>query len=174
MNRFFLLTTLLLVVLGGISQGDQVGIVIYKKERKLELWKDRAVLKTYKIALGFQPLGKKLKSGDGKTPEGKYYVCVKNPKSKYYLSLGISYPSPSDAQVGLESKLITAEDHSKIVSAHQKGATPPWDTKLGGEIFIHGNGASSDWTLGCVALEDAEMKDLYGRVSVGTVVEIKK
>ena len=74
----------------------------------------------------------------------------------------------------LYSPIITKDEYSRIVSAHQKGVTPPWNTKLGGEIFIHGRGSSSDWTWGCVALDDSEMKELFQIVEVGTVVEIKK
>jgi len=165
---------LILAVLGCTVKADQLRIVIYKEKRMLELWRADAIIKTYKVGLGFAPVGKKLKSGDGKTPEGSYYVCVKNPNSKFYLSLGISYPSPSDAQTGLDSKLITKDEYSRIVSAQRKGVTPPWNTKLGGEIFIHGRGSSSDWTWGCVALDDSEMKELFQIVEVGTVVEIKK
>lgn len=165
---------MILVALGCTAKADQLRIVVYKENRALELWKADALIKTYKVGLGFSPVGKKLKLGDGKTPEGSYYVCVKNPNSKFYLSLGISYPSPSDAKAGLDSKLITKDEYLRIVSAHKKGVTPPWNTKLGGEIFIHGRGSSSDWTWGCVALDDPEMKELFQIVEMGTVVEIKK
>lgn len=172
MSRLF--SILLLIAAACMAKAEPLDIVIYKESRRLELRQGDTLLKTYKVGLGFSPVGHKVKSGDGKTPEGMYYVCVKNPKSKFYLSLGISYPSPADAQVARDSGLITPDDYSRIVSAHQKGVTPPWNTKLGGEIFIHGNGSSSDWTWGCVALEDSEMKELFQRVEVGTRVEIKK
>lgn len=156
------------------SGAEPLRIVVHKEARRLELRQGETVIKSYKVGLGFAPTGHKVKQGDGKTPEGTYSICVKNPQSRFYLSLGINYPSPADATAGLEAKLITAGDHARIVAAHKKGATPPWDTTLGGEIFIHGNGSVSDWTRGCVALDDAEMKDLYSRVEVGTVVEILK
>jgi len=156
------------------SCAEPLRIVVYKEARRLELRQGEAVLKSYRVGLGFAPTGHKVKQGDGKTPEGGYSICVKNPKSRFFLSLGINYPSPADAKAGLESKLITAGEYARIVAAHNKGIAPPWDTKLGGEIFIHGNGSSTDWTWGCVALDDAEMKDLYQRVEVGTAVEIRK
>ncbi len=114
-----------------------------------------------------------MREGDGRTPEGTYYVCVKNPKSRFHLSLGISYPTPADAARGLRDRLITPAQHDAIVAAHRKRTTPPWNTALGGEIFIHGCGSSSDWTLGCVALDDDAMTELFDLVPIGTKIEIR-
>lgn len=148
-------------------------IVVYKSERKLEFYSDKTLLRTYRVGLGFSPVADKVREGDGATPEGEFYVFVKNNKSAYYLSLGVSYPNVEDAQRGLRDSLITKRQHDAIVAAHRKKIAPPQYTKLGGLIYIHGNGAKSDWTWGCVALEDAEMKELYDAVSIGTPVTIK-
>ena len=174
--RKFLFCSALLIAacVPAFAQPDALRIVVHKAARTLELHQGDVVVKTYKTGLGFSPVGPKQKRGDGKTPEGNYFICVKNPQSRFYLSLGISYPSPADAAVALTSKTITRADHDRIVSAHARKTTPPWNTPLGGEIFIHGNGSSSDWTLGCIALTDADMKDLYARIAVGTAIEIKK
>jgi murein L,D-transpeptidase YafK len=148
-------------------------LVIKKSERKLYLYNDQQkLLKTYKIALGFNPIGTKIKQGDGATPEGEYYLTHKNPKSNYYLSLGISYPNVKDAQSGLQRKLISPAQHDAIVAAIQTQAKPPQNTKLGGDIFIHGGGNSSDWTLGCVALENKDIKELFDLLPVKTPVKI--
>ena len=172
LRHFFVLLTFAALA-GGVNAGP-LTIVVHKEARKLELHQDGQVIKTYRVGLGFAPVGHKQQSGDGKTPEGHYTICVKNPQSRYYLSLGIDYPAPADADRGLAAGLITKEESARIHTAHKKGVTPPWNTRLGGEIFIHGKGASSDWTLGCVALDDAEMKDLFDRVPAGTAVEIRK
>ena len=148
-------------------------IVVYKKERKLELYSDQTLLRTYRIGLGFSPVADKQREGDGATPEGDFYVWVKNNKSAYYLSLGISYPNAEDAARGLRDALITKAQHDSIVEATRKKVGPPQYTKLGGLIYIHGHGAKSDWTLGCVALENADIKELYDAVRVGTPVTIK-
>jgi murein L,D-transpeptidase YafK len=148
-------------------------IVVYKSERKLEFYSDKTLLKTYRIGLGFSPVADKVREGDGATPEGDFYVFVKNNKSAYYLSLGVSYPNVEDAQRGLRDGLITKAQHDAIVEAHRKKIAPPQYTKLGGLIYIHGNGAKSDWTWGCVALENEDMKELFDAVSVGTPVTIK-
>ena len=148
-------------------------IVVYKKERKLEFYSDQTLLRTYRIGLGFSPVADKQREGDGATPEGDFYVFVKNNKSAYYLSLGISYPNAEDAARGLRDGLITRAQHDSIVEAIRKKAAPPQYTKLGGLIYIHGHGAKSDWTLGCVALENEDIKELYDAVSVGTPVTIK-
>jgi len=147
-------------------------IVVYKAHRKLEFYSDQKLLKTYRAGLGFSPVLDKKREGDGATPEGEFYVFVKNNKSAYYLSLGVSYPNVEDAERGLRDKLITKRQYNAIVEAIRKKVGPPQYTKLGGLIYIHGNGASSDWTWGCVALENADMKELFDSVEVGTPVTI--
>ena len=148
-------------------------IVVYKKDRKLEFYSNQTLLRTYRVGLGFSPVADKQREGDGATPEGDFYVFVKNNKSAYYLSLGISYPNDEDAARGLRDGLITKTQHDSIVNAIRKKVAPPQYTKLGGLIYIHGHGAKSDWTWGCVALENADMKELYDAVSIGTPVTIK-
>jgi murein L,D-transpeptidase YafK len=148
-------------------------IIVYKKARKLELYSGKSLVRTYRVGLGFNPVADKQREGDGATPEGEFYVFVKNNRSAYYLSLGVSYPNVEDADRGLRDGLITKAEHASIVEAIKKKKAPPQYTKLGGLIYIHGNGAGSDWTLGCVALENNEMKELYDAVTVGTPVTIK-
>jgi murein L,D-transpeptidase YafK len=173
-----LVTALTLVCVIGVNLWlqtpiNQPRIVVYKKARKLELYSGKTLVRTYRVGLGFNPVADKQREGDGATPEGEFYVFVKNSKSAYYLSLGISYPNVEDADRGLRDGLITKTQHAAILEAIGKKKAPPQYTKLGGLIYIHGNGASSDWTLGCVALENKEMKELYDAVSVGTPVTIK-
>ncbi len=149
-------------------------LVVKKSERKLYLYNDnRKLLKTYKIALGFAPVGTKQKQGDGATPEGEYYLTHKNPQSHYYLSLGVSYPNRNDAASGLQRKLISQAQHDAIVTAINAQAKPPQNTKLGGDIFIHGGGNSRDWTLGCIALENQDIKELFDLLSVKTPMKIE-
>ena len=148
-------------------------IVVYKKERKLELYSDKTLVRSYRVGLGFNPIADKQREGDGATPEGDFYVFVKNDKSSYYLSLGVSYPNVEDAERGLRDGLITKKQHDAIVDAQRRKVAPPQYTNLGGLIYIHGNGAKSDWTLGCVALENEDMKELFDSVAVGTPITIK-
>jgi murein L,D-transpeptidase YafK len=149
-------------------------IVVKKAERKLSLYNDKGkLLKTYKIALGPNPIGTKLKQGDGATPEGDYYLTHKNPKSNYYLSLGVSYPNSKDASSGLQRKLISQTQHDAIVAAIKAQAKPLQNTKLGGDIFIHGGGNSSDWTLGCIALTNHDIKELFDLLPVKTPLKIE-
>lgn len=151
---------------------ENARLVVKKGERKLELYDGDSLLKTYKIALGFAPEGDKETEGDGKTPLGDFYVFTKNPNSKFYLSLGLSYPSADDAARGLRDNLITQEEHDAIIAAISEKRMPPQKTRLGGEIYIHGSGASRDWTWGCVALEDEEMKEIFDAVPFGASVSI--
>jgi hypothetical protein len=109
-------------------------IVVYKSERKLELYSDQELLRTYKVGLGFNPVVDKVREGDGATPEGEFYVFVKNNRSAYYLSLGISYPNVEDAERGLRDNLITRTEYDAIMDAIKKKKAPPvhkaWRTYL--------------------------------------------
>src|ERR671913_187536 len=113
-------------------QVEKPRIVVYKSERKLEFYSDQTLLRTYKIGLGFSPVADKQREGDGATPEGDFYVFVKNSKSAYYLSLGISYPNAEDAARGLHDGLITKAQHDSIVEAIRQKVAPLQYTKLGG------------------------------------------
>jgi len=131
-------------------------VVIWKRKRVLALYNRNNLIKAYRIRLGFNPKGQKQKEGDGRTPEGKYFITHKNPYSKFYLSLGISYPNKADK-----------------VRASGKGNNP------GSDIYIHGLGAKNiifhylfDWTNGCIAVTNKEMREIYKKVDPGTVVYI--
>lgn len=147
-------------------------IVIKKEKRQLELFDGEKLVKTYKIALGFAPAGDKEREGDGKTPEGEFYIFTKNDQSKFYLSLGISYPNIEAATRGLKEKIISQSEYDAIVKAVKEKRMPPQNTKLGGEIYIHGGGTGKDWTWGCAALENKDIKELFDAVPVGTTVSI--
>jgi murein L,D-transpeptidase YafK len=149
-------------------------IVVSKSARQLSLYSDGRVVRTYKIALGTNPVDDKVRQGDRSTPEGDFYVCVKNARSSFYLSLGLSYPNAEDAERGLRDKLITRAQRDAIVRAIQNKRRPPWDTALGGEIFIHGGGTDSDWTWGCVALANPDIKELFDAIPMGTSVRIER
>ena len=135
-------------------------VLIEKKERRLTLLSKGEVVKTYKIALGGNPIGPKERQGDNKTPEGTYIIDSRNKDSDYHLSLRISYPNEND-----------------IKRAKELGVSP------GGDIMIHGikNGlmwggaylAEVDWTKGCIAVTDEEMEEIYKFVPNGTIVEIR-
>jgi murein L,D-transpeptidase YafK len=148
-------------------------IVVTKSKRRLELYSDGAVVRTYKVGLGLNPVPDKVRQGDRATPEGEFYIFTKNNQSAFYLSLGVSYPNVEDAERGLRDKLISRAQHDAIVRAIKRKATPPQNTALGGDIYIHGNGASSDWTWGCVALENEDIRELFDAVPVGTPVTIR-
>lgn len=149
-----------------------IHILIKKSARILQIFDGEKLIKIYKIALGFAPVGDKEIEGDGKTPEGEFYIFTKNPNSKFYLSLGVSYPNAEDARRGLQENLISKEENEAIINAVSEKQMPPQKTKLGGEIYIHGGGRNSDWTKGCIALEDEEIKEIFDMISVKTPVKI--
>jgi len=147
-------------------------IIIRKKQRLLEVYDGGTLVKTFSIALGSAPDGDKEVEGDGRTPEGEFYVFTKNSESKFHLSLGVSYPSKEDAERGFAAGLIGETDHDEIVMAIVKGNMPPQKTALGGEIYIHGGDIERDWTEGCVAMRNEEIEDLFDVIPVGTRVTI--
>jgi murein L,D-transpeptidase YafK len=162
---------LLLCILGGCSQFYLMrtyglsssytsppisSIVVSKEARRLYLFSGREMIKAYRIRLGFNPLGDKKISGDGKTPEGKYYIDRKNPKSQFFLSLGISYPNKGDL-------------------AEAKSLGKP----AGGDIFLHGEDKkfhffNRDWTAGCIALRNKDIREIYSVVEIGTPIFIRR
>ena len=148
-------------------------ILITKKDRKLDLFDGEDLIKTFKISLGFTPIGDKEIEGDGKTPEGEFYIYTKNSKSRFYLSLGISYPGVEDAERGLRAGLIGQIEHDDIVQAVRQRKMPPQKTQLGGEIYLHGGGTGKDWTYGCAALADEDIRQLFNAIPVGTPVVIR-
>lgn len=149
-------------------------IKVYKELRTLELYSKDTKLKTYKIGLGSVAEGDKNIEGDLKTPEGQYYICTKNNKSRFTLFLGLSYPNIDDAKRGLDNGIIDESTFSKIKKQIEDVKQPLWNTPLGGAVGIHGGGNNSDWTLGCIALSDEDIKEIYRVVKIGTVVYIYK
>lgn len=135
-------------------------VLIEKEKRRLTLISEGEAIKTYKIALGGDPVGPKERRGDNKTPEGIYFITSRNRDSEYHLSLRISYPNEKDAK-----------------HARELGVSP------GGDIMIHGikNGlswvggfhAQIDWTEGCIAVTNKEMEEIARLVPDGTPVEIR-
>lgn len=147
--------------------------MVIKSKRLLQLYSHGKLVRTYRIGLGLNPVDDKNRQGDHATPEGDFYIFTRNHKSAYYLSLGVSYPNIEDGERGLRDGLITRAQHDAIVKAIKRKTTPPQHTALGGDIYIHGNGASSDWTWGCVALENEDMRELFDAARVGMPVTIK-
>ena len=148
-------------------------IVVKKAQRQLLLFSAGKLVRTYRIGLGLSPSGDKVRAGDRRTPEGDFYIFTRNDKSAFYLSLGLSYPNNAHAERGLRAGLITRAQYDAITRALRARKTPPQNTHLGGDIYIHGHGAQSDWTWGCVALENEDIRELFDAVSVGTPVTIE-
>jgi len=155
-----------------LNEMEEIRVEIHKKERTLRVYNGKSLIKTFAIALGFAPDGGKQVEGDGRTPEGGFYVFTKNPESKFHLSLGLSYPSVDDAERGVKENLISNGESDSIKKAISEKRKPLQYTKLGGEIYIHGGGVESDWTDGCIALKNEEIAELFELIPVGAVVEI--
>ena len=132
-------------------------VVVNKGERRMYLLHGKTVLKSYDVGLGNVPQGHKQFEGDGKTPEGIYYIDRFNPRSRYHLSVGVSYPNVQDAAL-----------------AQALGREP------GGDIFIHGRGpegnrfaqSNRDWTAGCIAVKDEEIEEVYAMLRPGIPIVI--
>jgi murein L,D-transpeptidase YafK len=154
-------------------------LVIEKAARTLHLYVGTTLDRSYPVALGRNWSADKAMEGDEATPLGEFYICSKNPRSKFFLSLCLSYPNAEDAARGLAAGLISADEHADILAALREKRLPPQHTRLGGEIYIHGQdpaarlGAPKDWTRGCIALANGAMQHLYERIALGTPVLIR-
>lgn len=145
-------------MVGEPQQADRVEVS--KAARRLELWRGSRLLAAYRVALGFAPAGHKEREGDGRTPEGEYTINARNPKSSFHLSLRVSYPD--------------ANDKARAASL----GVPP-----GGDIYIHGkpNGwrkyvvghPRRDWTTGCIAVTDRQIREIWSLVPTGARVVIR-
>ena len=146
------------VGIGDVLAADS--IVVRKAKHTLTLYMAGLPVRTYKIALGSQPTGDKLRVGDGRTPEGLFRIDFKNAQSKYHMALHISYP-----------------DAVHIQRASALGVSP------GGDIMIHGlppayasmgaAHAQYNWTEGCIAVTDKEIEEIYRAVPTGAPIDIE-
>ncbi len=160
----------------GAGSQDELTIHVRKTRHEMRLQEGDRVLRTFQIALGKQPTAGKVLRGDGRTPEGRYYVCEKRPRSRFRRFLGISYPNVDDAEKAYAERLISADEWADIFFANLRQTVPPWSTALGGRVGIHGYGGREelpvDWTQGCIAVSDADIDYLYDVVPLGTPVVI--
>ncbi len=134
-------------------------IVVIKQKREMFLFQHHHLLKTYRIALGEQPIGAKHFKGDMCTPEGLYSINGKNPNSHYHKCLAVAYPSQADRNY-----------------AHRFGKDPGGDIKIhglpNGQGYIGDAHTLKDWTWGCIAIIDTEIDELYSHVAIGTRINI--
>lgn len=135
-------------------------IVVKKGKRRLHLYRDCQLFKTFPVDLGENPEGPKLHQGDNRTPEGLYRVIEKKDrgKTKYYLALLLDYPN--------------LRDRSRYESALKSGKVPN-GSGIGNLIEIHGEGRGEDWTQGCIAVPNQHMDNLFSHVPLGTPVWIE-
>jgi murein L,D-transpeptidase YafK len=162
-------------------------IVILKEQQLLQFYLNGNQIKSYRVCLGGNPLGPKRVMGDQKTPEGDYVICYKSESSRFHRFLGISYPTADDAQASFDNGLISLNEFHSLVNTIRGEQAPPWDSKLGGWVGIHGYPTNEyhrrwislmypkphNWTDGCVAMWNFEIDELYSRVPVGTPVSIR-
>ena len=150
-----------------------MNILIDKEKRELTLCSDEGTeLLRCPVGLG-RAEGPKRRSGDLRTPEGDYYVCLKKENGKYGPSLGLSYPAVRDAERGVAEGIISEKLLPLFRRAEQSRTRPPWGTALGGEIYIHAGGSAENWTAGCIALEPEAMDVLFSLSDMGTPVIIR-
>jgi murein L,D-transpeptidase YafK len=157
----------------------QPRIVVEKAAGQLHIYDGAALIRTYACIAG-RGQGNKTVEGDRRTPEGQFQIVYKNPNSKFHLSLGLNYPNSADIQRGLEAGLITQAEYDRIARhlTNRDWSDPAvqkevWYTALGGEIFIHGERNDRTGTLGCVAVDNHDIEEIFAAVPVGTPVEIK-
>jgi murein L,D-transpeptidase YafK len=146
-------------------------LVITKHVRSLTVFDGEEEVLRIPVVTGKNPADKQ-REGDLATPEGEFYICYKNPESKYHRFLGLSYPNLEDAERGLHDKLISSSEYQQIRDAIAKKECPPWKTALGGEVGLHGPCPNVTWTHGCVAMNIDQIERLYELLEIGDEVTI--
>lgn len=136
-------------------------IVVYKSKREMQVFDGDVLLKTYPISLGFNPVGHKQFEGDGKTPEGIYYINERNANSGYYKNLGISYPNQADI------------DYAKSQGKSAGGLIKIHGVKNGMWQIVGDKHLLKDWTHGCIAVSDHHMEELFSLVKDGALIDIR-
>ena len=152
-------------------------IIVAKGSRRVFLFQHGKLLRLnespacWRAGLGPEPSGHKLVEGAGKTPEGWYRTSDK-PWSQWYAAIAIHYPNAADASAALDAGRITAATQSAVQSAIGSDKKPPQTTAMGGEILIHGGGSSTDWTLGCIAMENKDIDTLREALPENMVTDV--
>ena len=146
-------------------------LTLAKSTRTLTAWSGDTALKRYRVGLG-DPDGDKERQGDRRTPEGELTIVTRNTKSQFHKFLGLSYPNAEDARRGVKAGLISEATAKSILAADAQGRVPPWSSALGGAVGIHGGGGDVDWTLGCVAVTNDEIDELFEVVRIGTRLSV--
>lgn len=161
-----------------------LNLVVDKASYTLAVRSGDDVLKVYPISLGPAPKGPKELEGDGRTPEGAYYVCQKASEESLhdkYLGtrwLRLSYPGPHDARKGFKARRISEAEYRAILAAYRQKKIPPQNTALGGGIGIHGGAfdksgqMARNWTGGCIGMYNEDIEEFYDLVDIGTPVYI--
>ena len=148
-----------LVFAGTLSADGAADMVwVRKSDRILHLLKDYKIITSYPIALGKQPIGHKVAAGDSRTPEGLYWIDWRNPDSKFYLSLHITYPNANDLRRAVARSLDAG--NSIMIHGRPDNATNAWSE------------AGTDWTDGCIALSNRNMQTIWHLVADGTPILI--
>ncbi len=161
----------------------QLRVVIWKSQYTLTLYKGDQPVKTYRAVFGKGYLdGDKRKQGDKRTPEGDFYICTMNHSKRFYKFLGLSYPGLKHAEYGINAGMISPSEYEMIKKAIHEQQQPPWDTRLGGAVGIHGRMlrdavpnkmfVTMNWTDGCIALDNADVDEIFSVVTLGTPVTI--
>lgn len=156
---------------------SDVVVEVYKAERRAVLLKGTTVVESFPIALGADaPSGDKAQRGDRATPEGRFFISLREeaplPERYGARSMLLSYPAASHARKGVGAGLIDVPSYKRILTQLRAGHTPQQTTRLGGSIRIHGGGSRPDWTLGCIALSDEHVKRLFALTAQGTRVDV--
>jgi|TARA_R110001599_G_scaffold351334_1_gene582945 murein L,D-transpeptidase YafK len=165
-----------------MADSEAIEVVIVRSENKLLVRKNDKTLRTFKVAFGSGGRQPKMQEGDRRTPQGHYRIKDIRSSDKFYLFMHLDYPNMDDAKQALKDGRITRTQYRKILAAFIYNETPPQNTPLGGQIGIHGIGeetpdkldihAISNWTKGCIAMRNSEVRELAMWVDEGTPVII--
>ena len=178
MKTLLLTLAMSITATNAFAKSDVKFIRVLKSERRLELvGRDNQVLKVYRVMLGKNPIGKKLKEGDNKTPEGTYELDLRNPNSEFYKALHISYPNSAEKFKARFKGVDPGGDIMLHGYPNDFKEMTSWLEKVGlgnaSDEFIRASLPNFDWTSGCIAVTNEEIDEIYARVDIPTTIVIQ-
>jgi hypothetical protein len=148
-------------------------IYVYKEKRRLYVIQSNVLVRDYPIALGLTPQGDKEKDGDGRTPEGEFKICTRDPAGRFGKSLVLNYPDKKHLERAFFAGILSPSEFREILATNGSKEQPLKSNVLGDQISIHAGGAHQDWTNGCIALYASDMEELFKVAGIGTHVSIR-
>lgn len=151
---------------------DQLSLAVMQGEKALEVFEN--------IAIGSSGPTMSKRRGDSTTPLGEFTITQIRRSDRFELFMAINYPNLDHTERAYQEQRIDVSEYKALRYNLDRGRPPPQSTSLGGQLGIHGVGMGDmkvhetvNWTEGCIALTNEQLRDLAKWVAVGTRVVVR-